>query len=119
MKKIVVLGNDVDMLESARMYLSEHGYQTELVAEWQKIYGIVRSSKPDLIIIDVQLFGMDGRIICQNLKEFTETRHVPIIMVSSFLLTDESIRSYGGDEFLPKPFLEVKLLECVGRLIGK
>lgn len=118
MKKILVVDDDRDMLLLVRTILEADGYETEIESEWEKIYGHVNAFHPDLIILDVQFPGMDGRIICKNLKETKDTEHIPIIVYSSQATAGPSALVYGADHFIPKPFLIDYLMAQVRRLIG-
>ncbi len=79
---------------------------------------------PDLILLDIELPGMDGHAFCRLIKEDPETRHVPVIFVSSHDTPDERLASYdvGGHDFIIKPFDPKELLKKVEvalRLVGE
>ena len=118
MKKILVVDDDTDMLFLVRTFLEDEGYQTDTLADWRKVYDRVTDFRPDLVILDVQLPGMDGRLICRNLKQQEETRHIPIIVYSSQATAGPSAVVYGADHFIPKPFLIEYLLKHVRRLLS-
>ncbi|MFN3236803.1 MAG: PleD family two-component system response regulator [Pseudomonadales bacterium] len=73
--------------------------------------------KPDLILMDVQLPGIDGYEACRKLKAQDDTRDLPIIFVSGGASTEERLAGYeaGGDEYVTKPFSVHDLLEKVER----
>ena len=59
---------------------------------------------PDLIFLDVFLQGEDGRQICHQLKQDAHTQHIPIILCSAFISSNEALEKSRADDFLLKPF---------------
>lgn len=118
MKKVLVIDDDQDMLENVQTLLSSEGYEVFVMTDWEKVLMRVKEFDPDLIILDVQLFGMDGRIICRYLKDTPDTRHIPIIMFSSYPLTGTAVKDYGADGFISKPFELDKMIGLVKELTG-
>src|SRR5205823_11331591 len=72
---------------------------------------------PDLIILDILLSGKDGRAICYKLKGQSETRHIPIIMISAHPDAEQSVTAVGADDFLAKPFDVDTLLAKVAKYL--
>lgn len=118
MKKVLVIDDDLDLLESVHSTLLENGFASEVISQWETIYGRVRTFKPDLILLDVQLFGMDGRIICENLKKTGDTKQIPVIMISSYPLSPELVKKYGADDFVAKPFKLDELIVKINLIIS-
>lgn len=104
MKKILVVDDDSSILEVLQMMLEEEQYLIETTAISEEIYQRVDDFRPDLILLDVLMTGIDGRIIAQTLKQQRHTQHIPIIMLSATPTVEETARRSGGDEFLAKPF---------------
>jgi DNA-binding response OmpR family regulator len=118
-KKILVVDDDPDILEALRMILEDEGYEvtTSEKGEYAENLHDTNGGLPDLIILDVFLSGMDGRLICQKLKSQAETSHIPIIMVSAHPNARQSAKTIGADDFLAKPFDLVELLTTVERYL--
>jgi putative two-component system response regulator len=66
----------------------------------------VEGQNPDLILLDVQLPGLDGFEICRRVKQIPETRLIPVVMVTGLQARDDRIAGInaGADDFLVKPF---------------
>ena len=109
MKKILVVDDDSSILEVLQMMLEEEHYFIETTSISEQIYQRVDDFRPDLILLDVLMTGIDGRIIAQTLKQQRHTQHIPIIMLSATPTVEETARNSGGDEFLAKPF-EIDML---------
>jgi response regulator RpfG family c-di-GMP phosphodiesterase len=79
----------------------------------------IRQRRPDAIVLDVNLPGMDGLSFCRQLKRQRETREIPIVVLSgSDGGTADTALDAGADAFLRKPFSPLELLAIVERLAG-
>jgi two-component system, OmpR family, response regulator RpaA len=76
---------------------------------------------PHLIILDIHLTDMDGRMVCERVKGRPETRGTRILAISGFIEEEEAreLTSYGFDEYLQKPFLAERLLKKVEELFER
>lgn len=74
---------------------------------------------PKLVILDIHLSDMDGRMVCERIKGRAETRNTRILGISGFLDDSEVRRlaDYGFDDYLQKPFKIDELLQAVDRLL--
>lgn len=115
MKKILVVDDDPSILEVLQMMLEEEQYMIETTAISEEIYQRVDDFRPNLILLDVLMTGIDGRIIARTLKQQRHTQHIPIIMLSATPTVEEAARDSGGDEFLAKPFEIDELLMLIER----
>ena len=88
---------------------------------YERVYFLferIRSFKPDLIILDVMLGGMDGRELCRDIKTSIETHNIPVVLISaSHALVDINSPVCKPDDFVAKPFDIDALLACVQRQI--
>lgn len=110
--KILVVDDDPDILDALRLLLEYAGYEvaTSEKGEYAENLHDTNGGLPDLIILDVLLSGMDGRLICQKLKSQEETKRIPIIMMSAHPNAMRSVAAVGADDFLAKPFDASELL---------
>ncbi len=76
----------------------------------------VERSRPDVIVLDVQMPGMDGIELCRRLKGEAQTAPIPVILLSGSALDDGDA---GADAFLTKPFSPLQLLAVAERLAGE
>jgi len=76
---------------------------------------------PHLIILDIHLSDMDGRMVCERVKGRPETRGTRILAISGFIDDDEAreLTDYGFDDYLKKPFKTEELLDRVSSLFDK
>jgi len=112
MNKILVVDDDLDILEVLRFLLKKNGYEVFALSEAQKVIETVKEAKPDIVLLDINLSGYDGREICKYLKT---TLHVktPIILFSANISYKNSYQDSHADDFLEKPFEVKKLLHVL------
>jgi DNA-binding response OmpR family regulator len=80
-----------------------------------------RKEKPDLIILDVMLPGLNGYKICRLLKFDEQYKHIPIIMLTAEAQEKDRLvgEEAGADFYMTKPFAADKLIAKVAELLGK
>ncbi|MGE0829096.1 MAG: PleD family two-component system response regulator [Hyphomonadaceae bacterium] len=78
----------------------------------------VRRERPDIVLLDVMMPGMDGFEVCRRLKEAADTRHIPVILVTALDQREDRLKGLGvgADDFLTKPIDDVQLLARVKSL---
>src|SRR3954463_7090638 len=77
------------------------------------------SERPDIVLLDVMMPGMDGFDVCRRLKEDPETRHVPVVLVTALDGRADRVAGLeaGADDFLTKPIDDVMLFSRVRSLV--
>ena len=113
MKKILLIDDDPDVIAVLQVLLKKNGYEVASASREEEAYNQVKFFKPDLIVLDVLLSGVDGRIICKKLKNSTASKHIPIIMFSAHPGAQKNMEEFGADDFISKPFESNKLLERI------
>lgn len=113
-KKILLAEDDPDIRFILKMVLNNAGYQVEPIPAGNSIVE-GKHEWPDLFILDKSLPVIDGLALCKYLKINKETRHIPIIMISSYHKLRKKAAEVGVDDFLEKPFQLKSLLEVVAK----
>ncbi|WP_321281752.1 two-component regulator propeller domain-containing protein [Marinifilum fragile] len=72
----------------------------------QEALDLIKDTEPDIIVSDIMMPVMDGRVFCTHLKKNIETCHIPIILVTALTSSDYKIEGYelGADGYIEKPF---------------
>jgi DNA-binding response OmpR family regulator len=112
-KKILVIDDDEGILEGFQAVLESEGYEVVLSLTAESIEKIIRNEKPDLILLDILLSGIDGRIVCKKLKAKKELKDIPIIMTSAKPRVEGSVKEVGADDYISKPFETEELLRKI------
>ncbi|WP_091157760.1 response regulator [Mucilaginibacter pineti] len=112
--KILVLDDDPDILEIISYILTDKGYEVVSLSSGEEIFQTIRQFSPDLVLMDVMLGEMDGRIICNHLKNGKDTAALPVILISASHNLAASLRQEGApNDFIAKPFDIDRLLQKV------
>jgi len=118
-KKILVIEGNPDFLETVSDILEIEGYKLVTALDGYEGLRKVREEKPDLLILDVTLPGMDGFEVCRYLRADSNTAHLPIIILTARTLTKDQMIGFeiGADDYLTKPIVPSELLTRVEALL--
>jgi two-component system alkaline phosphatase synthesis response regulator PhoP len=102
--KVVIIEDDPDIGELLELHLRELPCQTTRFLDGLEGFEFVRQHQFDLLILDINLPGMDGMMICERLRSSKIT--TPIIMLTARTGEDDRVSGleYGADDYLTKPF---------------
>jgi CheY-like chemotaxis protein len=115
-KTILVVDDEPVLRAIVREILHEEGYAVIEAADGRVMLEIMTRERPDLVLMDVMMPGVDGREAYQQLRSRPEHRDVPVVMMSAAIQPHGLDPSIAG--FMPKPFDLNQLVELVARLIG-
>jgi DNA-binding response OmpR family regulator len=117
-KTILVVDDEPKIVEVVCSYLSKSGFSTLQAANGEDAVAIFRSSKPDLIILDLMLGDMSGEEICQLIRQ---TSTVPIIMLTAKADEESLLKglAIGADDYVQKPFSPRQLVARVNALLRR
>lgn len=102
MKRILVVDNDPDILYTVEFILRQMNLQVMTVDNANDINADISAFNPDLILLDILLGGVDGRLICQDIKLKNKPPHVILFSANGKLL--ETYSDYDADGYIAKPF---------------
>ena len=120
MPRILIVDDDLDLLTVVKFLLHKRGFQVSIYTDWDNAWEAVKSYDPQLILLDVFLNGVDGLEICRKLKSSTYTRHIPIIIFSSYpRISETAIYEFGADDFMAKPFEVSDLVKKIHKVLSK
>ena len=111
-KRILVVEDHEDNRQILRDLLGNAGYQMIEAETGEDGLAAAAAQKPDLILMDIQLPGLDGYEATRRLKADPALRSIPIIVVTSYALSgdDAKARAAGCDAYVTKPFSPRQLL---------
>src|SRR5512137_1920648 len=116
--KVLIVEDDRTLLEVLRYNLSKEGFEVLTATDGAAGLDTARSTKPDLVILDVMLPKMDGYEVCRILRPETT---VPIIMLTA--KTEETDRvvglEVGADDYVTKPFSMRELMARVRAMLRR
>ncbi len=112
-KKILVAEDDKAIIDVVTIILENEGYEVFTADQEAVIHATIKQYKPDLILLDIWLYGEDGGQIARNIKTKSETKDIPIILMSASNETEKITKEAKADDFLLKPFNIDDLLHTV------
>ncbi len=115
-KKILVADDDLAIIDSLKIMLELYDYSVCTTADGS-VVKMMRSEKPDLLLLDIWMSGVDGRDLCREIKKDKIFKHIPIIMISASRDVSKSSKEAGADDFIAKPFELDDLLGKVGHFL--
>jgi CheY-like chemotaxis protein len=117
---LIVEDNEASRDALARR-LERRRYTVLLAVDGQQAVSIARATRPDLILMDLGLPGIDGWEATAQLKKDGETQHIPIIVLSAHAMTNDRdlALAAGGDDFDTKPVQFARLIAKMEVLLAK
>lgn len=117
MAKILIVDDDAGILDAVSFFLRECDYTVDILQKGQDTFAKVLTYKPDLIILDVLMSGVDGRDICAFLKRHDETKEIPIILMSAHPSAHKDAITCKAEEYMSKPFEIEELLGTIHKYL--
>ncbi|MDH3538662.1 MAG: response regulator transcription factor [Acidimicrobiia bacterium] len=118
MKKVLVVEDELKIARLVRDYLHQAGFAVLEAADGATALSVARSERPDMVVLDLGLPGMDGLDVTRRLRE---TSSVPIIMLTA--RSEESDRivglELGADDYIVKPFSPKELVARIRAVLRR
>jgi DNA-binding response OmpR family regulator len=116
---VLIADDDADVRDVAAVKLRAAGYRTLEADDGRTAMALAVGERPQLILLDVSMPGLDGLGFCYELHSSPQTAHIPVIIISgrgtpSDLALGEMV---GAEDYLVKPFSPAELLRRVERLV--
>ncbi|TMA38243.1 MAG: response regulator [Deltaproteobacteria bacterium] len=118
-KRILVVEDDADNRRIVAKVLTGEGYEVIEVATGAEAVAAVHQQRPDLIIMDLALPGIDGWEASRRIKAAPDSADIPIIALTAFAMRgdEERARAAGCDAYVPKPCRPQTLREVVRQFL--
>jgi len=118
-KKILIIDDEMDMRKMATARLVKAGYVVIQAGNGNTGLEMVRSEKPDMVLLDLAMPGIDGEEVCRRIKADETIKHIPVMLFTASILKpiSERAKEMGADDFIAKPFDSKELLEKIKRIV--
>jgi two-component system alkaline phosphatase synthesis response regulator PhoP len=119
MARILVVEDSVDLARALRTNLELEGHEVGVALDGERGLALVRSSRPDLIVLDLMLPKMDGYLLLRAVRG--EGLHMPVLILTARSDEAEKVRGFrwGADDYVTKPFSLIELLARVEALLRR
>jgi len=104
--KILVVEDEPDLLDLVVYNLRKEGFRPVRAETGEKALALARDERPDLILLDLMMPGLDGLEVCRRLRASDATCDIPIVMVTARAEESDAVvgLSVGADDYVKKPF---------------
>jgi CheY-like chemotaxis protein len=118
---ILIVEDEESLLKLESILLSSKGYRVTGVRDGLAALSEIEKSRPDLILLDIMMPGIDGFEVCRRIKENPDTKEIPIVMLTAKKSAADQARGaeVGADAYITKPFKSLKIIDVITGLLPK
>ena len=114
---VLLVDDDPDIIQAASLRLQLAGYGIVTANDGERGVAMAAQSQPDVILLDVRMPRMDGFAALAELKERSDTKDIPVVMLSASVSDQQAALDAGARFFLRKPYRGEQLLRTVETVI--
>ncbi len=109
---ILIVDDNTDNIKVTANYLKQSDVDIVIATNGSQALSIAESKRPDVVILDIMMPGMDGYEVCRKLKENPVTREIPVVFITGKIDRDEITKAYevGASDLLLKPVVRTELM---------
>ena len=117
--KVLVIEDNPMNMELATDLLQLQGYEVLKAVTAFEALGLVHEVKPDLILMDIQLPGLNGLDLTRDLRQDPRTKDIPIIAITAYAMMGDEDKAFraGCNAYIPKPIETTKFFQVVGDVL--
>ncbi|BCJ45716.1 hypothetical protein GCM10010168_58640 [Actinoplanes ianthinogenes] len=118
---VLVVDDDENVRDLATFRLQMAGYHTVTAADGCTALTLVAATRPDLVVLDIAMPGLDGLSVCYRMHADPATADIPVIMLSGMATATDIDLAFvsGAEEYLAKPLNPADLVRRVGWLLPR
>ena len=118
---ILIVEDEKDIVKMLEYNLKKEGFETLSVRDGEDALDVAERKRPDLIILDLMLPGLDGLEVCKTLKKEAKTASIPIIMLTAKAQEADKVvgLELGADDYMTKPFSPRELIARIKAVLRR
>lgn len=120
-KKVLIVEDEPDIAQLVKLYLEKEGFHANIATSGVEALKLIKSDRPDLLILDLMLPEIDGIEVCKKVRTTPDTALLPIIMLTAKAEESDTIigLELGADDYVTKPFSPKALVARVKALFRR
>jgi DNA-binding response OmpR family regulator len=119
MDKILLIEDDRSIHKALRLLFEPEGFAVEIASDGRAGIDAFRTSKPELVILDLTMPEMNGKDVCREIRKLSPTQPIIILSAASDEINKVVLLELGADDYLTKPFSPKELLARVRALLRR
>lgn len=118
---VLVIDDEADLIELVRYNLEKEGFEALTASDGQSGLQIAQRRKPEVIVLDLMMPGMDGLEVCRRLRTDERTSHIPLVMLTARAAEMDRIvgLEMGADDYVTKPFSPRELVARIKAILRR
>lgn len=114
-KRVLVAEDEPSIAESLRFLLVRAGFDVTIRTNGTAVMQEIEDVRPDVLVLDVMMPGLDGYSVLKRLRASDETRNLPVIMLTAKGQAEDRATALesGADAFITKPFSNADIIDAV------
>jgi DNA-binding response OmpR family regulator len=119
--KVLIVDDEPNIVIPLQFLMEQNGYQTLVAQSGEEALEMISKEKPDLILLDIMLPGVDGFEVCEIVRLNPEWRHTRVIFLTAKGRDVDIAKGMilGADEYITKPFSNQQIVASVKKLLEK
>jgi DNA-binding response OmpR family regulator len=120
-RRVLIVDDEPNIVLSLEFLLRQQGYEVSVARDGEEALAAAEDWRPDLMVLDVMLPGLDGFEVCRRLRERPENANLKILLLTARGREVERVRGLeeGADAYVRKPFSTRQLMRTVAELLGR
>ena len=121
LKKVMLVDDDEMLRKMMNALLAKQGFDVIVLEDGPKTLEELKTTHPDIILLDVMMPGMDGFTVCRAIRDNPATARIPIIMLTALDSVENKVKGFeaGADDYLAKPCDTAELVARINVLIRR
>jgi two-component system, OmpR family, alkaline phosphatase synthesis response regulator PhoP len=118
-KKILIAEDEVHVAKIIQFKLEKNGYEVIHKENGKEALAYAISEKPDLILLDVMMPGMNGFDVLKAIKNHPDIKDIPTVMLTALGQESDTVKGFdlGVEDYIVKPFRPAELLSRINRIL--
>jgi DNA-binding response OmpR family regulator len=119
-KRILIVDDEPNIVVPLEFLMKQNNFDVQAAETGEKAMDLISSWKPDLILLDIMLPGMDGYEVCQKIRQEKEFNHTRIVFLSAMARSIDIAKGMGlsADDYITKPFATDYVVNKIKELLA-